>query len=243
MIGPRIGKYTEGGGIRAIPGHSMPMAALGVFILWLGWFGFNPGSTTSLEGMSFARIAVTTNLAAAGGALAAMLTSWIVGGAKKPDLGMSLNGALAGLVAITCPCDIVTNGGAILIGLIAGVIVYFSVIGLDRCKIDDPVGAVSVHGVCGAWGTLAAGIFGAQGVLNGTGKDSSGLLYGGGVNQLIIQFQGVAACFIWVMATCLVLFGVLKAAGLLRVSPEDEKLGLDLSEHASSAYQMSEIRS
>jgi Amt family ammonium transporter len=183
----------------------MPLAALGVFILWLGWFGFNLGSTTSVGGGEFTRVAVTTNLAAAVGALAAMATTWLVTKSKKPDLGMSLNGALTGLVAITCPCYTVTFGGSILIGFIAGVLVYFSVLFFDKIKVDDPVGAISVHGVCGAWGTLAAGLFGAEQVL-GAGDANTGLLYGGGVKQIGIQLAGIGACFVWVMTTCLLLF-------------------------------------
>jgi len=241
ILGPRIGKYSSEGKPQAIPGHSIPLAALGVFILWLGWFGFNPGSTTSVGGGEFARVAVTTNLAAAAGAIAAMIGSWILSPAKKPDVGMTLNGALAGLVAITCPCYTVTFGGAIVIGLIAGLIVYLSVLFFDKIKIDDPVGAISVHGVCGAWGTLAAGLFGAEAVL-GIEEASTGLFYGGGVSQLIVQLIGIVACFGWVMVTCLLLFGALRLAGLLRVSPEHEVEGLDHSEHASSAYQLGDIR-
>lgn len=235
MLGARIGKYGTDGKPRTIPGHSMVLAALGVFILWLGWFGFNPGSTTSVDGGSFAHIAVTTNLAAAAGAIAAMVTSWVVSSTKKPQLDMSLNGALAGLVAITCPCNMVTFGGAILIGLIAGVLVYFSVRFFDRIRVDDPVGAISVHAVCGAWGTLAAGLFGAEGILDATAT-SSGLFYGGGLTQLGIQAIGVIACFVWVMGTCLALFGAIKAFGLLRVSPQEEIEGLDFVEHGAEAY-------
>jgi len=242
VVGPRIGKYGKDGSIRAIPGHSMPLAALGVFILWLGWFGFNPGSTTSVGGGGFARIAVTTNLAAAAGALSAMFTTWLMTSTKKPDLGMSLNGALAGLVAITCPCATVTFGGSILIGLIAGALVYCSVMFFDKIRVDDPVGAISVHGVCGAWGTLAAGLFGAEQIL-GDGDANTGLFYGGGTEQIVIQLAGIGACFVWVMTTCLLLFFVLKSMGLLRVSPEEESEGLDLTEHASTAYHLSEIRS
>ncbi len=238
-LGPRIGKYGEDGSIRALPGHSMPLAALGVFILWLGWFGFNPGSTTAVGGSGFAIIAVTTNLAAAAGAIMAMITSWILSPVRKPDLSMSLNGALAGLVAITCPCATVTPAGAIAIGAIGGVLVYLSVIFFDRMRVDDPVGAISVHGVCGAWGTLAAGLFGAEGVLDPTAT-STGLFYGGGAKQLGIQATGVLACFVWVMATCLVLFYGLKFVGLLRVPPEEEKEGLDRVEHGASAYHFTE---
>jgi ammonium transporter, Amt family len=241
ILGPRIGKYSSEGRPQAIPGHSIPLAALGVFILWLGWFGFNAGSTTAVGGGEFARVAVTTNLAAAAGAIAAMISSWILSPAKKPDVGMTLNGALAGLVGITCPCFTVTFAGAVAIGLVAGLIVYLSVLFFDRIRIDDPVGAISVHGVCGAWGTLAAGLFGAEKVL-GIEEANTGLFYGGGVSQLGVQALGVAACFGWVMATCLLLFGALKVTGLLRVSREHEIEGLDRTEHAASAYQLGDIR-
>lgn len=237
VLGARHGKFGPDGKARSIPGHSMPMAALGVFILWLGWFGFNPGSTTSVGSGEFARVAVTTNLAAAAGAIAAMVTSWIVSSTRKPQIDMALNGALAGLVAITAPCYTVTFAGSILIGLIGGVLVYFSVRFFESIKVDDPVGAVSVHAVCGAWGTLACGLFGAEKLLGLDGADANtGLFYGGGVGQLWIQFVGVAACFIWVMGTCLALFTFLKMAGLLRASAEDELQGLDFSEHGTEAY-------
>jgi Amt family ammonium transporter len=236
VLGARIGKYDREGKPRAIPGHSIPLATLGVFILWLGWFGFNPGSTTAVGEGSFARIAVTTNLAAAAGAIAAMAISWLVSSVKKPDLAITLNGALAGLVAITCPCDVVTNAGAILIGAVAGVLVYFSVLFFDRIGVDDPVGAVSVHAVCGAWGTLSAGLFAAQGVLDGTFEGSAGLFYGGGFAQLIVQVIGILACFIWTFATAFTLFSILKACNLLRVPAEDELVGLDVSEMGLIAY-------
>jgi len=157
MLGPRIGKYGPNGTVKAITGHNIPLAALGVFILWFGWFGFNPGSTTTGDG-SIGYIAVTTNIAAAGGAIAAMFTAWLI--MKKPDASMALNGALAGLVAITAPCDGVSPMGALTIGIIGGILVVLSVMFIDKVlKVDDPVGAVSVHGVCGLWGTLSCGLF------------------------------------------------------------------------------------
>ncbi|MGE3804030.1 MAG: ammonium transporter [Gemmataceae bacterium] len=238
MLGPRIGKYSEDGKPQVIPGHSIPLAGLGVFILWFGWFGFNPGSTTSVDGINFARVAVTTNLAAAAGAIAAMIISWVFSG--KPDASFALNGALAGLVAITCPCATVTYGGAIVIGFLAGLLVYGSVLFFDKLKIDDPVGAVSVHGVCGAWGTLSAGIFGAEAIVAGA-ETSTGLLYGGGTAQFITQLIGIGACFAWVVATCSILFGILRVTGLLRVSEEDELKGLDVTEHAMHAYHMGNV--
>ncbi|MDX1382067.1 MAG: ammonium transporter [Thermoanaerobaculia bacterium] len=234
VIGPRLGKY--GGAERtpkAIPGHSIPLAALGVFILWFGWFGFNPGSTTTGDG-EIGRVAVTTNLAAAAGAVAAMLVAWIL--FKKPDASMTINGVIAGLVAITAPCYTVTPWGAVLIGLIAGVLVVASILFIDRVlKIDDPVGAVSAHGVCGAWGTLACGIFGAEAAL-GIGDANTGLLYGGGFSQIGIQLIGIGAGFVWAFGTGLVLFYALKVVTGLRVSKEEEIRGLDIGEHGMEAY-------
>jgi Amt family ammonium transporter len=225
VLGPRIGKYVNGKP-RAIMGHNIPLAALGVFILWFGWFGFNPGSTTTAGG-AIGYIAVTTNLAAAAGAIVAMVTSWIL--FRKPDASMALNGALAGLVAITAPCDGVTPIGAIIIGIVGGILVVLSVTFIDRVlKIDDPVGAVSVHGVCGAWGTLAAGLF----------NTSSGLFYAesGGWHQLWVQFVGVIAMFAWAFGTGLVLFLAIKYTVGLRVSKEEELAGLDVGEHGMEAY-------
>ncbi len=218
VLGPRLGKYAKDGSVRPILGHNMPIAALGVFILWLGWFGFNPGSTTAAN-TDIAMIFVNTNLAAAAGCILAMGISWIKFG--KPEVGMSLNGALAGLVAITSPCATVSPASAIAIGAIAGVLVVLSVLFFDKIRIDDPVGAVSVHGVCGAWGTLAAGIFN----IGGTSAKIIG-----------VQLLGIGACFLWVFPTAFVLFKVINATVGLRVSPEEEMEGLDLSEHGGSAY-------
>lgn len=223
VLGPRIGKYVKGK-VNVIPGHNLPLAALGVFILWLGWFGFNPGSTTSVKGGSFALIAVTTNAAAAAGAIAAMITAWIV--FKKPDGGMTLNGALAGLVAVTAGCDGVNPTGAVIIGLIAGVLVVFSVLFFDKIKVDDPVGAVSVHGVCGAWGTLAVGLFNTE----------KGLFYGGGAKQLGIQFVGVFAAFVLCFILGYLMFAIIKKTTGLRVSEAEEIAGLDYVEHGANAY-------
>ncbi len=225
VIGPRLGKYTKDGQIRPILGHNIGLAALGVFILWLGWFGFNPGSTTTAD-KSIAMIFVNTNLAAATGAVFAMFVSWFKFG--KPEAGMSLNGALAGLVGITAGCSNVTPGSAILIGAVAGVIVVFSVVFFDKVKIDDPVGAISVHGVCGAWGTLAAGLFNMGGV---TGK------------IIGVQLLGIGANFIWVFGTAFVMFKIIDATIGLRVTPEEELEGLDLSEHGGSAYPDFEVAS
>lgn len=228
VLGPRVGKYGPDGKPRVIPGHNIPLAALGVFILWLGWFGFNPGSTTAVGG-DMAVIAVTTNLAAAAGAIAAMGTAWIKFG--KPDAGMSLNGALAGLVAITSPCFNVSPLSAIIIGFIAGIIVVISVITIENMGIDDPVGAVSVHGVCGAWGTLSAGLF-AEKSFGGV----NGLFFGGGAGQLIVQIIGIVAAFAWTFIMSMIIFSVVKATVGLRVTEEEEMEGLDFGEHGASAY-------
>ncbi len=212
-------------------GHNIPLAALGVFILWLGWFGFNPGSTTTAD-TSIAMIFVNTNLAAAAGACLAMIVSWMKFG--KPEVGMSLNGALAGLVGITAGCANVSPSSAIIIGAAAGVIVVFSVMFFDKIRIDDPVGAFSVHGICGAWGLLATGLF----ATSGSPVDGSieGLFYGGGIEQLWYQFVGVIAIGAFVAVTAGALFATMKAAGILRVSAEDEIEGLDIAEHGSPGY-------
>jgi Amt family ammonium transporter len=224
VLGPRLGKYAPDKKARAIPGHNVSLAALGVFILWFGWFGFNPGSTTTGDG-SIGRIAVTTNLAAAAGAILAMFTAWGLSG--KPDASMALNGALAGLVGITAPCATVSPIAAVIIGAVAGVLVVLSVVFIDKVlRVDDPVGAVSVHGVCGAWGTLSCGLFNLDG----------GLFYGGGVKQLLVQFVGVGAAFAWAFGLGLVLFLVIKHTIGLRVTPEEELRGLDICEHGMEAY-------
>jgi Amt family ammonium transporter len=218
VLGPRLGKYTKDGKIKPIMGHNIPLAALGVFILWLGWFGFNPGSTTTAD-TSIAMIFVNTNLAAAAGAILAMITSWIKFG--KPEIGMSLNGALAGLVGITAGCANVMPSSAIIIGAVAGIIVVFSVLFFDKIKVDDPVGAISVHGVCGAWGTLGAGIF-------NIGGTSAGIIG--------VQLLGITAGFLWTFPTAFVMFKLIDKTIGLRVSPEEELEGLDLSEHGGIAY-------
>ena len=217
VVGPRIGKF-QNGKVYPIPGHHLPLAALGVFILWLGWFGFNPGSTTAVDGGSFAKIAVTTNLAAAAGAVLAMITSWLVFG--KPDTSIALNGALAGLVAITAGCDIMSPAMAALTGAIGGCLVVFSVLFFERIRVDDPVGAISVHGVCGAWGTLAIGLFSSEASLS----------------QLAVQATGVLAGFAWAFPVSMVIFLVIKHTVGLRVSAEEERAGLDVIEHGMSAY-------
>jgi Amt family ammonium transporter len=233
VVGPRKGKFGPDGKPRALLGHSLPLAALGVFILWFGWFGFNAGSTTTGDG-EIGRVAVTTILASAGGAIAAMLTSWIL--FKKPDVSMTGNGVIAGLVSITAPCYTVTPTGAVFIGLIGGALVVFSVLFIERVlKVDDPVGAISAHGVCGAWGTLACGIFGAEAVL-GIDTASTGLLYGGGLAQTLTQLLGIGVAFAWAFGTGLVLFYAIKATIGMRVSESEELAGLDIGEHGIEAY-------
>ncbi len=236
ILGARKGKYVKVGqevAVKAIPGHNMPLAALGVFILWFGWYGFNAGSTLDGTSSYIALVAVNTTLAGAAGAIGAMITSWFLFG--KPDPSMSLNGALAGLVGITAGCLVASTTGAVIIGFIAGIIVVFSVRFIDHVlHIDDPVGAVSVHGICGVWGTLAVGLF-ATGRREGV-TDIRGLFYGGGWHQLIVQFIGVAVVFFWVVATTVVLYMGLKWVTGLRVSEEDELLGLDISEHNAESY-------
>lgn len=225
LVGPRLGKYGKNGQVNAIPGHSITLAALGVFILWFGWFGFNCGSTVSGTNMSIGLIAVNTNLAAAAGACAAMGLTWIKYG--KPDVSMALNGALAGLVGITAGCASVSPVGALLIGLMSGLLVVFSVAFIDnKLKIDDPVGAVSVHGVCGAFGTAMVGFFAVDG----------GLFYGGGVSLLITQLIGIVSVFAWVAVASVILFTVIKAVMGLRVTEEEETVGLDVYEHGMDAY-------
>ena len=213
VLGPRRGKYTKNG-IKPILGHSMPLAAIGAFLLFLGWFGFNGGSVLAAEPHLVSLVFVTTALAAVGGAVGAMATAWAV--TKKPDLSMSLNGFLAGLVGITAGADAITPTLSILVGLIAGVIVVFSVIMLDKLKIDDPVGAISVHGTCGIWGTLAVAFFGGA--------------------SLVSQVIGIAVVCGFAFAFSLVVFGLMKVAIGVRVDEEEEVKGLDVAEHGVPAY-------
>lgn len=229
MLGPRIGKYGKDGKPRAIPGHSLTLGALGVFILWFCWFGFNGASTVAMEGeasASASHIFVTTNIAACTATCATMIVTWLR--YKKPDVSMTLNGTLAGLVAITAGCDMVSTPGAAVIGIIAGVAVVFAVEFFDKVlKVDDPVGAVSVHGICGALGTILTGFFSV----------SDGLLYGKGAGFLGVQCLGVVSVIAWVAVTMTIVFAVLKRTVGLRVSEEEEILGLDVTEHGlTSAY-------
>ena len=230
ILGPRIGKYDKNGKPKAIPGHSLTMGALGVFILWFCWFGFNGGSTVSATGddvlASMSSIFVTTNMAAAVASVSVMLITWVR--YKKPDVSMTLNGSLAGLVAITAGCDLVSPFGAAMIGIIAGVVVVFGIEFVDKVlKIDDPVGAVGVHGICGALGTILTGLFALE----------DGLFYGGGTSLLITQMIGVGAVAAWVTVAITITFLIIKHTIGLRVSKEEEITGLDVHEHGLvSAY-------
>ncbi|MBF4510461.1 MAG: ammonium transporter [Aeromicrobium sp.] len=232
VLGPRIGKFGKDGRARAIPGHNMTSAMTGAFILWLGWFGFNPGSTMAADPGAISHIVVTTSMAAAAGALAATATAWKILG--KPDLGMTINGALGGLVGITAGCAFVSVGSAIIIGAIAGVIIVLGVMLLDRLKIDDPVGALAVHGMGGIFGTLAVGLFAQEAIAPGTTGD--GLLFGGGLGLLGAQALGVLAVGAAVFGVSLALWLAIKATMGVRVSEEEELEGLDIGEHGNRAY-------
>lgn len=231
-LGPRIGKYNADGSANAIPGHNIPLGTLGVFILWFCWFGFNPGS--SLEAAGYVgHIALTTNLAAAAAAITTLFVTWKRYG--KPDISMTLNGVLAGLVAITAGCHIISLYGAILVGIVAGIIVTFGIEIIDKkLHIDDPVGAVGVHCFNGVWGTIAVGLFATHtpALMDGP----LGLFYGGGIDLLITQLIGVICVAVWVCATSLIMFNIIKHTMGLRVTPEEEINGLDIGEHGSEAY-------
>ena len=233
LLGSRTGKFRADGSVNPIFGHSMSLVTLGGLILWFGWFGFNPGSTMAVgDGSAIAHIAVTTNTAAAMAILSSTVASWLI--QRKPDLSMIVNGALAGLVAITAPCAFVSVGSAALIGLIAGVLVVMAVLMFDKLKLDDPVGALSVHLVNGVFGTLAVGLF-AQDKITGTAT-GSGLFFGGGFKLLAAQAIGVVAVGAFTFIVALVVWSVIKAVMGLRVSTEEEITGLDLGEHGTKAY-------
>jgi len=230
VLGPRKGKFLANGHIKPILGHSMTSAALGTLILWLGWFGFNPGSFMGVgDGAGIAHVILTTNISAAMGALASTVTAWII--FKKPDLGMILNGTLAGLVGITAPCAIVSTPSAVIIGTVSGILVVLSVLTFDKLKIDDPVGATSVHLVCGIWGTVAVAIFG-----------SADMPAGVDVPSLVTQLTGILAIGVFTFAISFALWFLLKLAGGIRVSDEEEVMGLDLGEHGAEAYPDFNIR-
>lgn len=231
MVGPRIGKYTDGK-VNAIPGSNLLLGTLGVFILWFGWFGFNGGSQLAWGGddsIAASAVVMVTNIAAAAGALGALFTSWLYLG--KPSLSQTLNGAVAGLVAITAGCGNMTFEGGFFAGLLGGVIVVFSIEFIEKkLKIDDAIGAASAHGVVGAWGTLVIGLWGVD------GDTGIGLLNGGGASQLGVQAIGVAAYAAWAVVTSMIVLGVLKKTIGLRVSEADEKRGLDITEHGEEAF-------
>lgn len=224
ILGPRLGRYVDGKSV-PMPGHSLPLAALGVFILWFGWYGFNPGSqlaySSTGDSDATVHIALTTTLAAGAGGLVATLLSWGMFG--KPDLSMGLNGILGGLVGITACCDCMSDWMSIIVGAIAGVLVILGIIMLDKLKIDDPVGAWPVHGLCGIWGCMAIGILPNSHLADGN-------------TDFVTQLIGTVSICAWAFVTMIVLFGILKAIGMLRVSPEEEQAGLDVSEHGMQAY-------
>jgi Amt family ammonium transporter len=237
MVGPRIGKFVDGK-VFEIPGHNQILATLGVFILWFGWFGFNGGSQLAWGGadaIAASNVVLITNLAAAAGGLGALITTWIWYG--KPNLAQTLNGTLAGLVSITAGCGNMTAGGAVLAGLIGGIIVVFSIEIIEKkFKIDDAIGAASVHGVAGAWGTLVIGLWGVD------GENGIGIFNGGGAAQLGAQAIGVLAYAVWAVSLSFIVLGILKATMGLRVSKEVEIEGLDISEHGSIAYPGTRVR-
>lgn len=223
VLGPRLGKFTEDGKAKAIPGHNVPMATLGVFILWMGWYGFNPGSTMAAD-VSVGAIAVTTTLSAAAGSLTSFFVTFMK--YKRADVGMTINGSLAGLVGITAGCAGVTPVGSIIIGVISGIVVVYSVLLLDALKIDDPVGAISVHGVCGAIGTILLGFLDAE----------NGFFYSGKFGMVVTQLIGVVSIGAWAFISTFILVKVTDMVIGLRVSEEDEHMGLDFTEHGASAY-------
>jgi len=230
LLGPRIGKYSDGKP-QAMPGHNMAIATLGALVLWIGWYGFNPGSQLAMD-QWVPYVAVTTTLAAAAGAIGATIVSTLTSG--KPDLTMIINGILAGLVSITAGCGDMTLAGAWFAGLVGGIIVVFSVAALDAAEIDDPVGAFSVHGVCGVWGTLVIGLWGTAVQGDGAGM---GLFNGGGITLLLVQALGAAAYAIWTLVTCWIAWSVIGGLfGGIRVSEEEETQGLDIGEHGMEAY-------
>ncbi|MGV3488371.1 MAG: ammonium transporter, partial [Tuberibacillus sp.] len=232
LLKPRIGKYNKDGSVNHIAGHNQVFTALSVLLLWVGWFGFNAGSTLSVNDGFFGFVALNTNLAAAAGTVAAMIVSWLVLG--KADVSMMLNGGLAGLVAITASCAFVDTWAAVIIGLIAGILVFYSIRFFEDRKIDDPIAALSVHGTAGVWGTLSTGFFATKDLAV---VGSPGLLYGGGLHQLGIQTIGVVTCGLFAfLASFVWLFIIKRVMNGLRVSKEEEIVGLDVSEHGSYGY-------
>jgi Amt family ammonium transporter len=238
MLGPRFGKYGQNGSITPTPGHNLSLATIGTFILWLGWFGFNPGSTMAADPGAISRICVTTNSAAVTGILGATVASWFLMG--KPDLGMTLNGCLAGLVAVTAPCAYISVESSLIIGLVAGVLVVLAVMAFDRMRIDDPVGATSVHLVNGIWGTLAVGLFAQEQFMPNT--TGNGLFFGGGTKLLSAQMTGVFAVGVFTFLISVLAWALLKITVGIRVPLNEEVSGLDVGEHGNSAYPEFVIR-
>ncbi|MFA5104037.1 MAG: ammonium transporter [Candidatus Margulisiibacteriota bacterium] len=232
VLGSRIGKFKEDGSPNAIPGHNMGLATIGAFVLWLGWFGFNPGSTMAADVNAISRIVITTNMAAAAGILTSTITSWLL--SKKPDLGMTINGCLAGLVAVTAPCAYISPVSSIIIGALAGIFVVLAVMMFDRIRIDDPVGALSVHLVNGVFGTIAVGLFAQDMFMPGT--TGNGLFFGGGTKLLMSQLTGVVTVGGFTFLLALGIWLAIKAVIGLRVSRDEEIKGLDIGEHGMEAY-------
>ncbi|MBP1762573.1 MAG: conserved rane protein of unknown function [Firmicutes bacterium] len=232
VLGPRFGKYGTDGSIHPIPGHNLPLATIGAFVLWLGWFGFNPGSTMAADPGAISHVLMTTNTAGIAAILTSTITAWLYLG--KPDLGMSINGLLAGLVAITAPCAFVSVPSSLIIGAIAGVIVVFAVVFFDRAKIDDPVGALSVHLVNGIFGTLCVGLFAQDGITGAA--TGNGLFYGGGFSLLGSQLLGVVAVGAFVFLVSLLVWYIIKLTIGVRVSLSEEIQGLDIGEHGETSY-------
>jgi Amt family ammonium transporter len=234
LLGPRMGKYDAAGKPRAIPGHSMPFVGLAAIILWVGWFGFNAGSTVGVAGGRFAEVALVTQLGAAGGVLGASVLSYLSG--RKLDVGMAANGAIAGLVAITAPSGYVEYWAAPIIGIVGGLVCVWGITFFDRRKLDDPVGALSAHGLAGIWGTISCGLFTSERLAEFNGIGKAGLFQGGGIEQFGVQVVGVVAAFVTVFVLSFVVFYAIKKTIGLRVSEEDERAGLDISEHGMYGY-------
>lgn len=235
LLKPRLGKYNKNGTPNEIPGHNQVFTTLGVMLLWVGWFGFNAGSTIAVgDGSFFGFVAINTQLGAAAGAIAALLIAWAVSG--KADISVMLNGALAGLVAITASCAFVESWAAIVIGLIAGVVVFASMRMFEKLRVDDPIYALSAHGTAGVWGTLSTGFFATPELVEKVGVGKAGLLYGGGFEQLGVQAMGVLVCGAFAFVASYIILAIMKAVMGLRVTEEEETIGLDLSEHGTYGY-------
>ncbi|WP_138495544.1 ammonium transporter [Paenibacillus pinistramenti] len=244
LLKPRLGKYNKDGKPNSIPGHNQVLSVLGVIILWFGWFGFNPGSGLSaMNDGFFGYVALTTNLAAAAGGVAALLVSWAVFG--KADIPSMLNGVLAALVAITGSCAFVDPWAAVVIGVVAGVLTFFTAQWFEKAGLDDPVYAFSVHGIAGMWGALSTGFFATPELAETVGVGKAGLFYGGGFEQLGVQALGMIGTFVFVLVLSFIILGIIKAVTGLRVTEEEETMGLDISEHGTYGYpeQMSILNS